>query len=153
MGMLCLILITFSSVAAWASRDQVAERLALVMFGSWAGCNLAVVVFGFDQAPVVIPLIDGIAGVCAGMVAVWKRSRLAGAIFGLFVAEGVWHVASYLLGPIFPAIAPGSFMHYRGANVVFILQTVALGGGGGWMAFDRWLHHRPVRDVHPAVVR
>jgi hypothetical protein len=107
---------------AYASGSRAAQHVSLIFLSVWILTNTAVEVMGYERAPLLIPSVDAVSALLVAMVAFVQASRLAAAVFGLYVLVGAIHVAAFILH------RQGTYPYYLALNVVFLIQLAAVGG-------------------------
>ena len=122
MGAVYGLLVAATLLAAWASDSHVCQKLGLLLLFDWAATNLAVNYMGFEQAPLLVPTLDGIAAILVAMVGLRNGSRAALAVFCLYGLVGLVHVVG------FASHNQGTYTYYAALNVLFLLQLITVGG-------------------------
>lgn len=111
------------TLAVWSTNRALVAG-ASIMLTSWAISNAAVIFFGFDGSPLIIPAADGILAIVAAYVAVQTRNRALMVVFALFVLEAATHVAFLLFHQ-------GATISYAIAlNAVYSAQVLVVGASG-----------------------
>jgi hypothetical protein len=121
-------------VGAWASKDHIVQKLALLLLAVWVGSNLALAAVGYGREPMLVPTLDGAVAAFVGYVGFVNRSRLALVIFALFGVLGAVHVVSFVTH------RTDDYYYYLAKNAIFLAQVLMVGGQGAWMA----IRSRPV---------
>jgi hypothetical protein len=95
-------------------------------------CNLATGLFGFDHAPVAMPMIDVLVAILCMAVEKHWPSPAGRFVITLFGAEALTHVIFFLRH------AEGTYAYYALLNVIFACQVIQVGGAAGVdVAYDR----------------
>jgi hypothetical protein len=112
-GVLCL---------CWISDETTTQRLGLWMLASWAASNAAIEWMGFDNAPLLVPLINGFIAVMVAMLGYRKRNFAVLMVFLLFLTEGTVNWLAYA------DHMQGSYAYYAILNCIFLLRMGVVGG-------------------------
>ena len=70
----------------------------------------------------VIPPSDATLALCTAGIAAFHQSRVAAAVFGVFLAVEIVHVAAFQLH------MQGTFTYFLALNLLFVVQLVVVGG-------------------------
>ena len=126
-------------ISAWASKEPVAQKLALLLLAVWALSNVALAAVGYEREPVLVPTLDGVIAATVAYVGFVNRSRLALIIFALFGLLGCVHLAAFVTH------RTESFYYYAAKNAIFLTQVFIVGGFGAWVAIRTGLRPRSQR--------
>ena len=131
----------------WACDDTTTQRLGLWMLMSWALSNASIAWLGFDNAPLLIPAINGLIAVMIAMLGYRKRSLTVLLVFALFLGEAGINWLAYA------EHMQGSYDHYAILNCIFLLRMAVVGGSacvhlaGRISSGYHHAHHRHPRGV------
>ena len=132
------VLVALTLTLAERRCPPILTAVALVL--SWSASNIIVIGDGFAKAPLLLPMLDAILGVCVGIVALLYMNRVAAVVFGLFVLVGALHVYAYL------QVMQGSYIYYTARNLLFLAQVLTVGGSAGYALVAHWARWRALRD-------
>lgn len=127
---------------AWLSKDQVAQKLALLMMASWSISNLAVAMLGFTDAPLIIASADAVIATIVVMLGRATRNYTALLVFLFFGIEGCTHFVGFLTN------TTNGYRYYNVLNEIFVAQVLVIGGSAAQTLFLRWRDGEPERPHH-----
>jgi hypothetical protein len=111
-------------------------KTTLILLAAWIGCNVIEAANGYDDAPLLIPLMDAILCMATLMVAVPSRNWPAIAVAtGYGAAIAIWCAALYTR-------TQSTLVCYLATNGVFFVQCLIGGGAGGLAYLDARRHRR-----------
>jgi len=88
-------------------------------------CNLATGLFGFEHAPVAMPMIDVLVAILAMLVEKHWPSPAGRLVITLFGVEVLTHVVFFLRH------SEGTHAYYAVLNAIFACQVMEVGGSAG----------------------
>ncbi len=119
-----LACVTLALGAAVWSRSEPLIKTTLVLLAGWAAHNFIVETQGAEHAPLLIPTADAILGLLVAGIAAHHQSRVAAAVFALFLLVQIVHVAA------FRANVQGGYVYFLTLNLLFLTQLAVAGGSG-----------------------
>lgn len=129
-----LLAVAGVGLALW-SNNPVLTKLALLLEACWLVSALTDDAFNLHRAAMIIPAADGVLAILVAMIGRAARSKVALAIFGLFVLQGVVHVIAIMNH------LEATREYIETSNAVFAAQVLIVGGFGCVQGLD----HRAMR--------
>lgn len=119
-------------------------KFALILLVDWVLYNLLVEFNGYQRSPLLIPAFNAVFGVWVASMAWANQSKIGGFVFALYAAVVAWwwfNIAEH---------TQDSYACYLGANLIFLLQVVAVGGSSAWSYVADRVYRRQLRFYHRA---
>lgn len=143
--LLYAILVGSASLLGWLTRDMTIKKVSWLMLGGWAVANIAVQWLGYNEAPLIIPLVNAVVVVMIGAVGYRHSSALCYVLVLLYLFQESLAVAAFWTDNW------KTRGYYGLQNGVFVLRMLAL---GGWALGDiatHWVMPEPARVRHRSV--
>jgi hypothetical protein len=132
-------------LAVHFSGSPTVQKLGLVLLAAYVGSNIAVGLFGFARAPLVLPSLHAVLALVVAVVGIRARSRIAANVFALYALMVGAEVG------LFTIRAQGGYRYFATLNGIFAVQLLLVGGSGAWLAVRRWAASGGERPrPHPA---
>lgn len=132
---------------AKASGSRAAIKVSLLLVVAWSVSNVALQIGSYANEPHLVPMLDAIIATGVVIVGIVENSRLALAVFALYVLLGVVHVYVNVFHPELSQSIP----YYFAKNAIYGLQLLFVGSVSGYLIVRRWRalgYHGD--DRHPA---